>query len=137
MLFFNSDNPFHSYPFRPVPAELEIVVHFPHDEDAHQTHRPDGPFQRRQVEADAERRAEPPGRQLVDFADMQFLVDFPQRVVHRMAGYAQVIGHLLLRGTPGDALGHLPLADGQCGYASSVVHTSVMPRRAKMWLMAS
>lgn len=113
------------------------MVHLSCDEDARQAHRPDGPFQRRQVEADAERRAEPPGRQLVDFADMQLLIYFPQRVVHRIAGDAQVVGHLLLRGSPGDALGHLPLSDGQCGYASSVVHTSVMPRRAKMWLMAS
>ena len=110
---------------------------FAHHENAKQTAGTNGAFQWREVEADAERRAEPPGRQLVDFADMQLLIDFPQRVVHRVAGDAQVIGHLLLRGTPGDALGHLPLSDGQCGYASSVVHTSVMPRRAKMWLMAS
>ena len=128
---------FYSYPPRPVPAEVVVVHHLPADEQAGQADGSDGAFQRREVEADAERGAEPPGGKLVYLADVQFVIHLAQDVVHRVAGDAQVVGHFLLRGTPGDALGYLvfPCCEG-CG-SSVMSHTSVMLRRANAWLIAS
>ena len=83
---------------------------FAHHENAKQTAGTNGAFKRWEVEADAEGGAEPPGRQFVDFPDVQLLVYLSQDIVNRVARDTQVIGHFFLRSTPSDSFGYLSLA---------------------------